>query len=336
LIETSLSIGIIGAGGWGTALAALLSDKGHRVNLWSHEGDVVDEINLYNMNSTYLPGIQLNPNIIATTLASDLTYSDLFVQAVPTQYIRSTIGNNDFNFSDKIVVNVAKGIEQVSLYRVSEILKEAGGIAAHNYVILTGPSHAEEVAKGIPTTVVAASAKHKSANFVQHVFLTPTFRVYSSDDIIGCELGGSLKNIIAIAAGIIDGLTLGDNTKAALITRGLAEMTRLGTILGANPQTFSGLSGLGDLFVTCDSKHSRNRFVGEQIGRGKTLQQIQKEMKMVAEGVSTTKSAFSLAKKYNVELPIVEQVHKILFENVSPLDAIKELMTRESKREWWL
>lgn len=333
--DSKLKIAIIGAGGWGTALAALLSGKGQQVVLWSHEDFVVNEINQKRVNSTYLPDVKLSENVEATTNVSDLYDSELYVQAVPTQYIRNTLQAYNFNFRDKIIVNVAKGIEQNSLFRVSDILRDAANIPADRYVILTGPSHAEEVANGIPTTVVAASSEHKSADFAQEVFLTPTFRVYSSDDVIGCELGGSLKNIIAIAAGIIDGLELGDNTKAALITRGLAEMTRLGTMLGANPQTFSGLSGLGDLFVTCNSRHSRNRYVGEQIGKGKSLGQIQSEMKMIAEGVTTTKSAYSLSQKHNVELPIIEQVHKILFENVAPIDAIKELMTRESKREWW-
>ncbi len=328
-------IGIIGAGGWGTVLAGVLAENGHNVSLWSFEDNVVSDINNNHKNSAYLPGHTINEKINATTESSAINNSEIIVQAVPTQFIRQTISKYKFDLSDKIVVNVAKGIEENSLHRVSEILSEVAAVNDGNYVVLTGPSHAEEVAERIPTTVVAASEKHDTAKLVQKIFTTAVFRVYTSEDVIGCELGGSLKNVIAIAAGIIDGLGLGDNTKAALITRGLAEITRLGVMLGANPHTFSGLSGLGDLFVTCSSKHSRNRFVGEQIGRGKTLQQVQNDMKMIAEGVSTTQSAFELAQKHGVELPIVSQVHRILFEDIKPAVAIRELMTRQIKREWW-
>jgi glycerol-3-phosphate dehydrogenase (NAD(P)+) len=219
--------------------------------------------------------------------------------------------------------------------RVSEILFNVAGISPENYAVLTGPSHAEEVARKMPTTVVSSSENNDNTRLIQNVFSTNNFRIYSSNDVVGCEIGGSLKNIIAIAAGIIDGLELGDNTKAALITRGLAGMTRLGVALGSNSQTFSGLSGLGDLFVTCNSKHSRNRYVGEQIGKGRKLKEIMDEMKMVAEGIYTTESAYFLAQKHNVELPITEQIYKILFEDVQPMVAIKNLMTRPSKREWW-
>lgn len=331
----NLKIGIIGAGGWGTALAHTLAINHHKVLLWSFENEVVNDINYNHKNSLYLSGSSLNPSIVATTDSNELHNTDIIVIATPTQYIRETLKTYNFNLSDKIIVNVAKGIEQNTLYRISEILYEATNIKKSNYVVLSGPSHAEEVAKQIPTTVVAASDNHQSAKLIQDVFTTPTFRIYTSEDVIGCELGGSLKNIIAIATGIIDGLGLGDNTKAAVITRGLTEITRLGVILGANPSSFSGLSGLGDLFVTCSSRHSRNRYVGEQIGRGKTLTEIQSEMKMVAEGVDTTKSAYALAKKHSVELPIIEKVHKILFNDTKPSDAIHELMTRDTKRESW-
>ena len=331
----NLKIGIIGAGGWGTALAHTLAINHHKVLLWSFENEVVNDINFNHKNSLYLPGASLNQSVKATTDCKELSNADIIVIAVPTQYIRETIQKYEFNFSDKVIVNVAKGIEQNTLYRISEILYDVTNIKKSHYVVLSGPSHAEEVAKQIPTTVVAASENHQSAKLIQDVFTTPTFRIYTSEDVIGCELGGSLKNIIAIATGIIDGLGLGDNTKAAVITRGLAEITRLGIILGASPSSFSGLSGLGDLFVTCSSRHSRNRYVGEQIGRGKTLTEIQSEMKMVAEGVDTTKSAYALAKKHSVELPIIEQVYKILFNNVKPSNAIHGLMTRDTKRESW-
>ncbi len=328
-------IGIFGAGGWGTSLAALLSNNHHSVTLWTHEEDVNQEINQYHTNSTYIKGVELPQSLASTLNPADLNDSDMIVIAIPTQYIRETITKYDIKLENKIVASVAKGIEKNTYFRVSEILNDVAGISAEQYVILTGPSHAEEVSRNLATTVVAGSASHSSAVMVQHTFTTPNFRVYTTDDVIGCEVGGSLKNVIAIAAGIIDGLQMGDNTKAALITRGLAEMSRLGVALGANPQTFSGLSGLGDLYVTCSSKFSRNRFVGEEIGRGKKISQITNEMKMIAEGVTTTKSAHFLALKHNVELPIVNQVYKILFEEVAPLDALRKLMTRETKREWW-
>lgn len=328
-------IGIFGAGGWGTSLAALLSNNHHSVILWTHEEEVNNEINSNHGNSIYLKGVGLPETLKCTLDPKDLSDSDIIVIAIPTQYIRETIIKYGIKLDQKIVVSVAKGIEKDSYFRGSEILKDVAGVSDHQYVILTGPSHAEEVSRNLATTVVAASKDNSSAVLVQNTFTTPNFRVYTTDDVIGCEIGGSLKNVIAIAAGMIDGLQLGDNTKAALITRGLAEMSRLGVALGADPLTFSGLSGLGDLYVTCSSKFSRNRFVGEEIGRGKKITQITNEMKMVAEGVTTTKSAHFLAVKHNVELPIVNQVYKILFEDNSPLEALKKLMTRETKREWW-
>jgi glycerol-3-phosphate dehydrogenase (NAD(P)+) len=333
--NNNIVIGIIGAGGWGTAIAQLLTENGYKVLLWAYEPEVVVEINTLHINSIFLPGIKLSDKIIATNNIEDLSESSLYILALPTQYIRSVLLQNKLDFSGKVVVNVAKGIERESLKRISEILCESFSVEPDNYVVLTGPSHAEEVARKIPTTVVGASSSFYSANEVQKIFSNSYFRVYTSDDVAGCELGGAIKNIIAIAAGIIDGLGLGDNTKAALITRGLAERSRLGVALGANAQTFAGLSGLGDLIVTCNSRHSRNRYVGEQLGRGLSYQKITSEMKMIAEGVLTTKSSFLLARRHGVELPIVEQVYKILFEGTKPIDAINDLMTRQSKREWW-
>lgn len=330
-----MNIGVIGAGGWGTSLAAVAANNGHSVRLWSRSKDVAQEINLTHTNSTYLKGIALPPSIYATTNSQDLANSELVVISVPTQYIRTVFSNFGFEISGKLIVNSSKGIEQRTLLRVSQLMKDVARIHNDEYVILTGPSHAEEVTRNVPTTVLAASADERQAKVVQDVFSNSTFRVYRSNDIIGAEVGGALKNVIAIAAGIIDGLGTGDNTKAALITRGLVEISRLGIELGANPMTFSGLSGLGDLIVTCDSKHSRNRRVGEQIGKGKTLQEILAESKMVAEGVSTTESAYQLAKKHDVEMPIVEQVYAILFEGKSPKQAVYDLMTRQSKREWY-
>jgi glycerol-3-phosphate dehydrogenase (NAD(P)+) len=328
-------ISIIGGGGWGTALAKLLIENGYDVLLWSFEPEVAHEINTKHTNSVYLKNISLPVNLIATSNLDDVLINDLLILAVPTQFIVDTLSKTDIDLSKKNIVNVAKGIEKNSLKRISEILADNFNVQLDYYAIITGPSHAEEVARKIPTTVVAASENLLLAKEIQNIFSNNYFRVYSSDDVIGCELGGAVKNVIAIAAGIIDGLGLGDNTKAALITRGLAEMSRLGIALGANAQTFSGLSGLGDLIVTCNSRFSRNRFVGEQIGKGKSYENIVSEMKMIAEGVFTTQSAYDLGLKHGVELPIVEQVHRILFENVKPLDAINDLMTRKTKREWW-
>lgn len=329
------NIAIVGAGGWGTALATVLTDNGYKIKLWAYEEELVKYINIEHHNPLYLPDIKLNEKIKATNSLRDIFYADLYFFTIPTQYIRDIIKKIKIKQRDSIIVNGSKGIEVQSLYRPSEIFIECFGIPSDNFVTLTGPSHAEEVARRLPTTVVSASSDHNSAFSVQKILNNTNFRVYTTDDVIGCELGGALKNIIAIAAGIIDGLQLGDNTKAALITRGLAEISRLGIALGAKPITFSGLSGLGDLTVTCNSKYSRNRFVGEEIGKGKKLSQILKNMKMVAEGIQTTESAYLLSKKHKVEMPITEQMYKILFENYSPILALKELMNRQSKKEWW-
>lgn len=333
---TPQKIGIIGAGGWGTALAILLSDNNHDIKLWAYEDFVIDELRSNHTNNTYLHGVRIPEKIYATNKAEDLSDCDLFIVATPTQYIRQLFSQIKFPFGNKPVVNVTKGIERNSLLRISELLEDVIGIESNSYVILTGPSHAEEVSRHIPTTVVAASKNHNLALFAQKVFTNEFFRVYTSDDVIGCEIGSSLKNVIAIASGIIEGAGLGDNPKAALITRGLAEMSRLGIALGANPLTFSGLSGLGDLIVTCNSKYSRNRFVGEQIGKGKSLEEIKGEMQMVAEGIYTTESSYNLGLKHDVEMPITEQMFNILFKGVKPVTAIKNLMNRKSKKEqWW-
>lgn len=328
------TIPVIGAGGWGTALSTVLAKKGYNVILWAREENLVKEINSNHTNSLFLPNIPLNSKITADNNLSYFNSFPFIISAVPTQFIRSTYQSKNFNLTEKKVLNVAKGIEVGSLLRCSEIFNELG-LKTDSYTILTGPSHAEEVARLSPTTVVTSGADNKLANFVQKLFSTEHFRVYTSKDIIGCELGGSLKNVIALAAGIIDGLKLGDNTKAALITRGLAEISRLAVAKGANSMTLSGLSGLGDLIVTCNSRHSRNRKVGEMIGEGIKLNTILSQMQMVVEGVETTKSTLELSKKSNVEMPIVEKVYQILFEDLNPKTAIKQLMTRSSKYEWW-
>jgi len=328
-------ITVIGAGGWGTAMAILLATNNTNINLWTHNTDIINYINEHHINRVYLPDVVIPDSINLTNDVSVIDSSDIVVNGIPTQFIRSTIDKYGIDLRDKYIVNGAKGIETGSLKRISEIFEDIANISSDRYAVLTGPSHAEEAASGHPTTVVVASTNRLLSKYVQDLFNSKTFRVYTSEDVIGAEIGGALKNVVAIAAGIIDGLGLGDNTKAALITRGLAEISRLGIALGAQSLTFSGLSGLGDLFVTCNSKLSRNRRVGELIGKGMSLAQILSEMTMVAEGVRTTESAYGLSRLYKVDMPITEQMYKILFENVKPLEAIEELMSRESKQEWW-
>jgi len=328
-----MTIGILGAGGWGTALACIAADNSHRVILWARESAVAEAINNSRENRTYLPGVSIPSCVEATSEPGAVALADLVVLAIPTQHLRSALQTYRFPIAGKLLVNAAKGIERGTHLRISQVLRQVIGVASDDYVVLSGPSHAEEVAREVPTAVVAASSSESAAEIVQRALGTPSFRIYRSLDVVGVELGGALKNVIAIAAGIIDGLQMGDNTKAALVTRGLAEIARLGTELGANPMTFSGLSGLGDLFVTCTSRHSRNRLVGERIGRGESLPEILASMKMVAEGIETTVSALELASDYGIEMPIAEQVYCILFEGKDPRTAISELMTRQIKRE---
>jgi glycerol-3-phosphate dehydrogenase (NAD(P)+) len=287
------------------------------------------------INSAYLPGVVIPDTMHLTHSVEETADADLVLVAIPTQFIRPAFEEFDFNVKNKVVVSVSKGIERGTLLRVSEVLRHVAGVPAQKFVSLTGPSHAEEVAREFATTVLAAAENEDLAKMVQKVFTRPSFRVYHSGDVIGAELGGAVKNVIAISAGIVDGLGLGDNTKAALITRGLAEITRLGVALGANPLTFSGLSGLGDLVVTCASKHSRNRSVGEQIAKGKTLDLIRRETQQVAEGVFSSESVYALSKKVGVEMPIVQKVYEVLFDNKPCKQAMHELMTRESKPENW-
>ncbi|MGQ9819641.1 MAG: NAD(P)H-dependent glycerol-3-phosphate dehydrogenase [Candidatus Kapaibacteriales bacterium] len=333
--QNNPQICILGIGAWATTVANLLAKNGYHPVVWSHEIDLVNQINKSRINSKYLPSVEISKNIFFTTDPVYVIESDLIIQAIPTQFVRRTITNLNVNFTNKFVLNLAKGIEQNTLYRISEIFINDFKLPYENYSILTGPSHAEEVSSERPSAVVVASYNEHFSSLIQKIFHNHYFRVYTSDDVIGCELGGALKNVIAIAAGIIDGLGLGDNSKAALITRSLAEITRLGIALKAKPLTFSGLSGLGDLIVTCNSRYSRNRYVGEKIGEGQALRDILASMNGIAEGVASTHSAFQLSKKHKVEMPITEMVHKILSEEVEPKDAISELMLRKSKPEWW-
>ena len=331
-----MKISVLGAGGWGTTLAILLHFNGHEVTLWEYKRSYAKALNRSRENKALLPGIKIPKEInITHSLSESCENKHMIVLAVPSQFIRGVLKEmKRYDFRDTIFVSVAKGIEKDTLLTVSQIIKdELKNLSSTNIGVLSGPSHAEEVAKKIPTAVVAASRDPFTAKQIQSAFITSYFRVYSTTDILGVEYGGALKNVIAIGAGIIDGAKFGDNTKAAIMTRGIAEISRLGIALGAKPETFSGLSGMGDLIVTCMSKHSRNRFVGEQLGKGKKLKDILKKMQMVAEGVETCRSVHQLSLKHKIETPIAKAVYTILFEEKDPTKATYELMTRDMKAE---
>ncbi len=331
-----MEVAVLGAGGWGTTLSILLHANGHKVTLWEFSKDYCEVLNDKRENVTLLPGITIPAGIkITNDLIEACSNKKLIVVAVPTQFIRSVIKNVDFNLiKDTVLVSVSKGIEVDTDLTVSQILRNVyPEISPAHIGVLSGPSHAEEVSRLIPTAVVAASTDISTSRLIQTTFMRPYFRVYSSLDLIGVELGGAFKNVIAVGAGIIDGLKYGDNTKAAIMTRGVAEISRLGIALGAFPETFAGLSGMGDLIVTCGSKHSRNRYVGEKIGSGMKLKEVLSSMSAVAEGVVTSKSATQLAMKHNIETPITFEVYKILFEDKDAAKACSDLMTREMKAE---
>ncbi len=331
-----MRIAVLGAGSWGTTLAILLTENSHDVSLWSYRSEHADEVNRRRENPEFLPGVKIPPSINVTSdLHEALSGAHMTIAAVPSQFLRSVLQKARASFDNRgILVNVAKGIENSSLQTMSQMIHSVlPDLPPKQIATLSGPSHAEEVSMKIPTTVVAASVDIETAKHVQTAFMRPYFRVYQSTDIMGVEFGGSLKNVIAIAAGIIDGASLGDNTKAAVMTRGIAEIARIGVAHGAHIRTFSGLSGIGDLMVTCMSRHSRNRHVGVEIGKGRKLPEILSGMVMVAEGIATTQSANDLAKKTGVEAPIISEVHKILFEGKDPLKACNDLMTRDPKGE---
>jgi len=332
-----LRVTVLGAGSWGTTLALVLNQNNHDVTCWSFDKNDIIVIKETGENRKFLPGLKLPATIDFTNeLQASIDIAEVIVVAIPSHAVRSVIENIELTEkSDLIWVNVAKGIENETLLRISQVIEQVGQVSTENIAVLFGPSHAEEVSREIPTAIVSASKSLQTATLVQKIFMRPYFRVYSNLDIIGVELGGALKNIIAVAAGICDGAGFGDNTKAALITRGLVEINRLGIKMGAKADTFAGLSGMGDLIVTCTSMHSRNRYVGEQIGKGRSLQDILNEMVMVAEGVKTTASAFELSQREGVEMPITEQVYLTLFEGKPPAEAMRDLMTRASKKEDW-
>lgn len=326
-------ISVLGAGSWGTALAMLLYHNGHEVRLWSALEDEVEMLREKREHMSKLPGVRLPEEMqITSDLEESLKDPDVAVLAVPSPFTRSTAGRMaPFTKKGQIIVDVAKGVEENTLMTLSEIISEE--IPQADVCVLSGPSHAEEVGRGIPTTCVVSARKRKTAEYLQGIFMSPVFRVYTTPDILGVELGGALKNVIALAAGTADGLGYGDNTKAALITRGIAEIARLGTKMGAKTETFYGLSGMGDLIVTCASVHSRNRKAGYLMGKGYTMKAAMDEVKMVVEGVYSAKAAKSLAEKYQVEMPIIEEVNKVLFENKPAADAVRDLMIRDKKVE---
>lgn len=327
------NIGVIGAGSWGIALTYLLSNNGHRVTVWSALADEITMLNKDREHKDKLPGVKLDDSVVFTTVLEEaMKDKDILVLAVPSPFTRKTSQQmKEFCKDGQIIVNVAKGIEESTLLTLSQVIESE--IPQADVAVLSGPSHAEEVGRGIPTTIVVGATTKKTAEYIQNIFMSDVFRVYSSPDVLGIELGAALKNVVALAAGIADGLGYGDNTKAALITRGITEIARLGVTMGGKFETFCGLSGIGDLIVTCASMHSRNRRAGILIGQGKTMQEAMDEVKMVVEGVYSAKAAMKLAEKYDVELPIIEQVNQILFENKDASSAVRELMIRDKKIE---
>jgi glycerol-3-phosphate dehydrogenase (NAD(P)+) len=326
-------IAVLGDGGWGTTLAILLANKGFDITLWGAFPDYIEILKRGRENVKFLPGVKIPNNIRFTSSADDVLYGkETVIIAIPSQFMRPALSKmRKKDLAGKTVVSVVKGIENNTLKRMSEVIRELCGNT--ELAVLSGPTIALEVANGSPTTAVVASEDTKLASRVQELFMTERFRIYASADVIGVELGGSLKNIVAIAAGAADGLGFGTNAKAALLTRGLVEIVRLGSAMGAKKETFYGLSGLGDLTTTCISRYSRNRWLGESIGSGKKLDDILKETDMVVEGVATTRSAHELAGRYKVDMPITAEIYRVLYENKDPKKAVRDLMTRSPKSE---
>jgi glycerol-3-phosphate dehydrogenase (NAD(P)+) len=330
-----LSIGVIGAGSWGTVLADLLSRNGYLVELWAREPEIVAQVNAQHENALFLPGVRLAETLSASgDLDRVVGGKELVVMAVPSQHLRAVASAMTRQLEPGVaVVSVSKGIENETQLTMTGVLKEALGIADDRLAALSGPSFAIEVARRVPTVVTVAARRAELASTLQSIFATPDFRVYTSSDMTGVELGGAVKNVIAISAGIVDGLGLGLNTRAALITRGMAEIRRLGKRMGANPRTFSGLAGYGDLVLTCTGAVSRNHTVGRLLAAGSRLQEILSEMRMVAEGVRTARSVYELSNRLGVEMPISRQTYRILYEDLPPQAALVELMTRELRPE---
>ncbi|MEC2056732.1 NAD(P)H-dependent glycerol-3-phosphate dehydrogenase [Peribacillus psychrosaccharolyticus] len=336
MTRTKQKAAVIGAGSWGTALAMVLADNGHEVRLWGHKEAQIEEINTHRTNHKYLPDIKLPQGITGySSLDSALRDLDIIILAVPTKAIRDVLKDiEQVSQQPLTVVHVSKGIEPDSLMRISEMIEaDMSSSMLKDLVVLSGPSHAEEVSLRHPTTVAVSSKNMIAAERIQDLFINQYFRVYTNPDIVGVEIGGALKNIIALASGITDGLGYGDNAKAALITRGLAEITRLGSAMGANPLTFSGLTGIGDLIVTCTSVHSRNWRAGNLLGKGQKLDEVLTNMGMVVEGVRTTKAAYQLAQKYEVDMPITNALYGVLFAGKDVKDSVDLLMNRDKRSE---
>ncbi|UCD79700.1 MAG: NAD(P)-dependent glycerol-3-phosphate dehydrogenase [Desulfobacterales bacterium] len=331
-----LKIGVVGGGSWGTALANLLAGKGYAIDLWVFEKEVRDQIRTSGENPIFLPDVKLSSNLHPSNdIAEVVSGKDMVVVVVPSHVLRETTLKMASHISkDTIVVSASKGIENKTHLTMTGVMQETlSNIPPDNLAVISGPSFASEVARNLPTVVTAASKDPAVGALVQQVLATPYFRVYTSDDVIGVELGGSLKNVIAIAAGVIDGLKLGLNTRAALITRGMTEIRRLGLKMGANPRTFTGLAGFGDLILTCTGHLSRNHTVGKKIGQGEKVKDIVGQMRMVAEGVKTAKSVYNLSRKLEVDMPISHEIYRILYEDLSPREAVTRLMTRDLKQE---
>ena len=325
-------IAVIGSGSWGTAISTLLSSNGHNITLWSWKKEESEELATHRENRMFLPGVKLNDNINFTSDISCVKGKDIIVLVTPSPAIRSTArAMREYADENSIIVILSKGLEEGSMNPLSDVVEEE--VPQSRVAIMSGPSHAEEVGKGIPTANVVASKDADAVAEVTDAFMNDVFRVYSSDDMLGVQLGGALKNVIALCAGIIDGMGFGDNTKAALMTRGIKEISRLGIKMGAKAETFYGLSGIGDLIVTCMSMHSRNRRAGILIGQGKSLEEALKEIHMVVEGVNCASSVYELSRKYDVEMPIISKAYSVLYNGESPRDAIIDLMCRDKKDE---
>lgn len=333
-----MNIGIVGAGSFGTALACLLNNNGHNITIWSYRKEQVEKLNEERENKAYLKGVKISKNIKITSNEFDLKECNMVVFSVPSNTVRKVSNRFKEILKDNmIIVNVAKGLEENTLLRLSQIIQEV--IPKSRVAILSGPSHAEEVGMNLPTVCVATAYESEVANIVQDTFMNDTFRVYTNLDIIGVEIGGALKNLIALASGASDGFGFGDNAKAALMTRGIAEIARLGVAMGANKETFSGLTGIGDLIVTCTSKHSRNRRAGILLAKGKSLDETLKEINMVVEGVNTSRAAYELSIKYKVNMPITTEINEVLYNGKNIKEAVVDLMTRnrteEEEKDLW-
>lgn len=325
-------ISVVGSGGWGTAVAIMLAKQEHNVLLWSYLKSESEDLAKYRENKPFLSGVKIPDNVRYTYNIADCADADVIVMATPSQAVRNTAKALAPHIKDgQIIVSISKGLEEGSYMTLSSVIKEE--LPNCRIAVMSGPSHAEEVSRGIPTTNVVASEDMELAAYIQELFMCDSFRIYTNPDMLGVELGGSLKNVIALCAGILDGLGLGDNTKAALMTRGIAEIVRLGTKMGAKAETFFGLSGIGDLIVTCTSMHSRNRRAGILIGKGMNAAQAQGEIKMVVEGINTCRAAYELSHRVGVEMPIVNEAYKTLFENQSAADAVSNLMGRNKRNE---